>query len=347
MKLGAIRRLRRAVRRVRNRFVARGLILLYHRIAVLPSDPHILCVTPEHFAQHLEVLRKRYHVVPLKYLAQALLDGNLPRRAVAVTFDDGYADNLYNAKPLLERYDIPATVFVTTGQIDQEREFWWDELERLLLQPGELPQTLQLRVNGSPRRWQLTGAAHYDEQTYRLHRSWNVERSGPGPRQRLFCDLYQMLYALPPREQQHVLDQLWQWTGVGRISRPTHRTLASDELVDLADGRLVEVGAHTVTHSVLSAISGAAQRDEIQGSKAHLENVLGHPVTSFAYPYGLRSTYTNETVAAVREASFACACSNFVSLVSGDTDRFQLPRFAVQDWDGNMFACLLGEWLGE
>jgi peptidoglycan/xylan/chitin deacetylase (PgdA/CDA1 family) len=80
---------------------------------------------------------------------------------VVITFDDGYADNLHNAKPLLERYDIPATVFVTTGHIGHEREFWGDELDRLLLQPSTLPELLGLSINGSPYQWELGEVAHY------------------------------------------------------------------------------------------------------------------------------------------------------------------------------------------
>jgi peptidoglycan/xylan/chitin deacetylase (PgdA/CDA1 family) len=85
---------------------------------------------------------------------------------VVVTFDDGYADNLHHAKPLLERYGIPATVFVTSDYIGQEHEFWGDKLERLLLQPGALPQTLQLQVNGTAYQWSLGEAAYFSEETY-------------------------------------------------------------------------------------------------------------------------------------------------------------------------------------
>lgn len=338
-------RLQRSARQLRNRFTPTGLVLLYHRVAELPSDPQLLCVTPQHFAEHLEVLRKHARPMRLPQLPQALQDGNLPRRMVIVTFDDGYADNLHNAQPLLKRYDIPATVFVTTGHIGQEPEFWWDELDRLLLQPGTLPETLRLSVNGRPYQWELGEAAHYSEDTYWRHRCWNVlEKDDPTPRQHIYRSLCQLLRPLPERERQKVLDELLAWASTKPMGRSTHRTLLLDEVSQLTKGGLVEIGAHTVTHPVLSALPAAAQQDEIQGSKARLEEILGRPVTSFSYPYGSRSAYTAETVAIVREAGFACACSNFPDVVWRRTDSLQLPRFLVQDWGGDELARRLEEW---
>jgi peptidoglycan/xylan/chitin deacetylase (PgdA/CDA1 family) len=343
MRVRGIGRAQQAARWIRNRFTSRALILLYHRVVELPfGDPYLLCVAPEHFAEHLEILRSYWRPLRLQQLVQALRAGNLPHRAVVVTFDDGYADNLHNAKPLLERYDIPATAFVTAGYIGGEREFWWDELERLLLQPGTLPGTLCLNVNGNSYQWALGEAAHYSEDDCRRHRCWKVgQKDNPGPRQHLHRSLHQLLHALPEGERRKVLDELLAWAGIEPLGRPTHRTLLHDEVVHMAEDGLVEVGAHTVTHPVLATCPVTAQRDEIRRSKASLEDILGCEVTSFSYPHG---SYTPETVVLLREAGFTQACSSIADVVWQSTDGFQLPRRVVKDWDGEAFARRLEEW---
>src|SRR5262249_41133353 len=152
--------------------------------------------------EQLEVIRRYGFPVRLQQLVGALRDSKVPNRAVVVTFDDGYADNLHQAKPLLERYDIPATVFVTVGQVGSRREFWWDELDRLLLQPGTLPAKLCLSSNGSVYEWGLGEASTYPEEDYRRDRGWHVERQDdPSPRQHLFRSLHDRLRLLPDAER--------------------------------------------------------------------------------------------------------------------------------------------------
>jgi len=280
----------------------------------------------------------------LQQLSQALLDGNLPDRSVVVTFDDGYADNLRNAKPRLERYDVPATVFVSSGYLGHEQEFWWDELDRLLLQPGTLPERFDLVVDGSTYQWELGEAAHYSKEASRHHRRWRAWREAPSARHSLYSSLWELLQPMTEGERRRVLHELQGWAGAEPAGRPSHRLLSPEELIDLAQGGQIEVGAHTVNHPALSALTPALQRDEILESKARLEEILSRPVTSFAYPYGRLSDYTAETVGIVREAGFACSCSNFAGLVKRFTDPFQLPRVQVQDWDGDEFARRLSRW---
>jgi peptidoglycan/xylan/chitin deacetylase (PgdA/CDA1 family) len=328
---------------LRRRFAPRALIVLYHRVVDLPSDPQLLGVTPRHFAEQLEAVRKYAHPLRLQDLASALRAGDVPRRAVVFTFDDGYADNLLSARPLLERYDIPATVFVASGHVGNPYEFWWDELDLLLL-PGTVPEKLELNVNGSTYRWEAGEAAEYSEEDYERDRGWHIEQpEDPGPRQRLYRSLYQLLHNLPEAARQQLLKEVRGWSGAAPIGRPTHRTMSPEEVVRLAEGDLIEVGAHTVTHPVLALLPALAQRDEIRGSKAHLEVLLNRPVTSFAYPHG---AYTDETLALVREAGFACACSSDTDAVWRGADCFRLPRVVVRDWNGEEFARWLKGWFG-
>ena len=125
----------------------RPLILMYHRIASEPNDPWGLSVSSENFEQQLQVLRRTRRPFPLADFVRNLMAGALPPNAVALTFDDGYVDNLEAAKPLLAAADVPATVFVATGYLDRPEEFWWDELSRLVLS-GRGPHSFELSIGG-------------------------------------------------------------------------------------------------------------------------------------------------------------------------------------------------------
>jgi peptidoglycan/xylan/chitin deacetylase (PgdA/CDA1 family) len=317
---------------------------MYHRAATLSSDPHQLCVSPPHLAEQLDVLRRHGRVMRLQDMVAAMCDRALPDRAVAVTFDDGYADNLLSARPLLERYDIPATVFITTGGLAERREFWWDELERLILQPGALPPRLSVSLDGCVYEWNVESTASSPDQS-QSDAGWTFEHADdPSPRHGLWRALDRWLRPLPEAGQRTVLDQLANWAGTDLQARSTHRRLSPDELIALAQGDLVEIGAHTVTHPMLARLPVTAQQQEVDCSKASLEEVVGQAVTSFAYPYGSSATYTHDTVTAVRAAGYASACAWPQSCVWQASDVFQLPRVAVRDWDGERFGRELREW---
>lgn len=337
--------LRRIARRLKQRYRSAPLILLYHRVSDLRPDPQLLSVTSEHFGQQLQILRQSTTPMKLQDMVRAMRNNQLPRRSVAVTFDDGYADNLYNAKPLLERYGVPGTVYVSSGYVGSGREFYPDVLERIFLQPGSLPEELHLTVNGKTHRWHLGNATHYGVDACRANAAWHVlDPESPTPRHHIYRALCQLLYALPECNRRFALDALTSWACRQSICRETHRVLRAEEVCLLARDGLVEVGSHTVDHPVLSAIPVADQRKELQESKRRLEEILDHPVTSFAYPYGTRSDYSAETVELVREAGYDHACSNFQGHVQPGVDPWQLPRFIVRDWDGDEFAAWIREW---
>lgn len=344
MTAGGLGRLRRAAGRLGSRSDGKVLILLYHRVATLKSDPWGLAVTPGRFAEHLEVLLQNGTPMQLGELSKALSDGRVPDRSVVVTFDDGYADNLRNAKPLLERHDVPATVFVASGFIGQKREFWWDELDRLLLQPGKLPERVQLSVDGKTYHWELGEAADYTKEDFQSHRGWKAWSKSQTPRQYLYTSLYDLLRPLSASERRRKFAEMRSWRIDAPGRRPRHRPLSVEEIGRLQAGDLVEVGAHTVNHPLLSDLPLATQRQEIEDSKTRLEQILGHPVSSVAYPYGKAQDYAAETVDIVRQAGFACACSTIADVVRRTSDPFQLPRVWVRNCSGERLAKQLARW---
>ena len=139
---------RRLLRRARSFLIGGAVILLYHRVYDADFDPWLLSVSPKNFDDQMAHLRRHYALLSLPELRQTLAAGRVPRAAVAVTFDDGYGDNLRNAKPILERHRVPATVFVTSGYVGAQREFWWDELERVVLHAPRVPEQLAVTYPG-------------------------------------------------------------------------------------------------------------------------------------------------------------------------------------------------------
>ncbi|MGB7043843.1 MAG: polysaccharide deacetylase family protein [Methylocella sp.] len=180
-----------------------GLILMYHRIGEFQSDPRGLAVSPRHFAEHLEVLRKHSQPQPLAQMVNAIQHQVLPWvKALAVTFDGGYADNFYNAAPLLNRYDVPATVFLTCGYIGGTGEFWWDALERILLGPEVLPAELHLTAAGRTSEWSLGEARHYAQDVRRSDRERFAARYGTASgRYELYRAVHRVLQPLGEEER--------------------------------------------------------------------------------------------------------------------------------------------------
>jgi peptidoglycan/xylan/chitin deacetylase (PgdA/CDA1 family) len=336
------RKLYRVTEKVQKKFCPQGLILMYHRVGEEDIDPWSLRVTPEHFAQHLAVLRQHTQPMSLKQLAQAHQEGNICDRAVAITFDDGYANNLHQAKPLLEKYQIPATVFVATEYLENNREFWWDELERIILHTEELPEKLSLTINQQEQRWELGTAINYSKSEAWHNRNLPAWNALPGSRLHFYYELWQQLQPLTPTQRQPLLAQIKAWANYQFCEpRLSHRPLTVSELAEIEQGGTIELGGHTVSHPLLSEQSVAVQREEIKQSKLDLERLLNHPVHSFAYPFG---AYQSETLTLVEEAGFKYACSTVETSVWHKSDRFSLPRFEVQNWDKAEFEQRLLNW---
>jgi peptidoglycan/xylan/chitin deacetylase (PgdA/CDA1 family) len=301
----------------------------YHRVAEIQHDPFSLCVSPQNFKEQMEVLQTLANPIRLEELVQAIEDGHLPPKAVVVTFDDGYADNLHKAKPLLEHYEIPAMIFIVTGSIGSK--FWWDEMTHILVSPKRLPKRLEISFNDFTFEWN-TGNSSFEP-------SGNDSFENG---EHLLRVLYRKLLPLSSEARKGVITQLRNWSGFDPDKSYPCRTMTSDELIQLVSGGLVDVGAHTVSHPILSELSDIEQRMEVLQSKEILEKILDCKMKSFSYPHGLPS---EETISIVRNSGFLCACASYNDVAWSGSDPFHLPRFWVQDWDGKKFERWLQRWL--
>lgn len=296
-------------------------MLGYHRIADSADDPFGLCTSPARFSEHLALLRRVGRPIALAEMSAALRRGTLPRRAVVVTLDDGYADSLHHAMPALQAHEVPATVFVTSGLMG--REPWWDRLARLLRASGPAASAT-IESWGRTSGWNPAHAAGTD--------------ANPADRIRR---LHRALLGSPAAARDSALDELERRLGTSDAGVPDARGLEPDELRRLAEWDGIEVGAHGVSHPMLAQLPPAAQRIEIEESRRTLETLIGARVCAFSYPNGSHSALTR---ALVRECGFESACASFEGVASRRSDPFALPRMWVGDLDPGALASRLRIW---
>jgi peptidoglycan/xylan/chitin deacetylase (PgdA/CDA1 family) len=246
----------------------------------------------------------------------------VPARAVAVTFDDGYADNYTCARPILDAFGIPATFFVTTDGIDAGCEYWWDLLAVLLR--GAAAPSLELPVDlGHDRRTLPTSTA-----AERLAAYWT---------------LYHGLVGLSAGRRDQIIDEIRRWSPLAHIDPVSARRMNGDMLREIAASGRHVVGAHSVSHEMLPRQSPAAQRRDAHESRRALERILDRPVATFAYPFG---AYSAETIEAVRAASFDVAVTCDETPLGPDCDPLRVPRWMVTHARARQFESWIGPILG-
>ena len=335
----------------RRRFEPLALILTYHQICERDVDPWNNAVTPANFREQLAVLEQIASPVDINEIAQAAERGSfahLPRRAVAITFDDGYANNLRHAAPALVEAKMPGTVFVTTGMVDHPREFWNDELERIFLNPGTLPDVLDVEVVNTRYLWELGADAEYTAEQAHDHRNWLAWHTAPTSRHHLFQELYDAFQPMDAHPRADLLRHLLQWANIPETPRTDLDMLTVSGLREIAAMPGMSIQAHTVTHPVLAQLDEHAQRRELVESRDQLREWLGPgaPVDGMAYPYGLSEHYSNTTADLAREVGYRWAAANIADVMRPTTGVFDLRRASVTNLNGDAFKRWLGWWFG-
>ena len=287
----------------------RGVVLRYHALTdgaeqVLYAAPDI-CLPVDVFRLQMAFAARAYSVVSLDELVAALERGHkLPPRALAITFDDGYADNHRLALPVLRALGLPATVYVATGGISNAAPFWVAAVRALALRaPGPV-----LEVPGQE----------------------PVAVGGPSEREPAARALTRALVPLRAAERAEVLAATAAAAGVDLHAALAGSMLTWDQIRELHAAGWT-IGAHTVTHSnVALAPVDEAERD-ILGSRDALAAAIGAPVHHFCYPNtGGRHRYFSPEIAdLLRRHGFRSATTSRPGALRPDADRFQLPRLGI------------------
>ena len=285
---------------------ARLSVLIFHRVLALPDPLFPDEVDAQQFDRICRWLQSWFSVLPLDEAVRRLKAGTLPSRALAITFDDGYADNHRVALRILQRHRLCATFFIATGYLDGGR--MWNDT-----------------VIESVRRTEATSVALATLPCAGL----DMLALGSIGERRLAIDaLIGAFKYEPPHVRVALTDRLTDLLGV---TPPTDLMLTADEVRGLRRAGM-QIGAHTVTHPILANLDPSAAREEIGTSKRHLEELLGEPVGLFAYPNGkLGQDFTSDSVAIARDLGFDAAVTTAWGAADRATDQFQLPRFTP--WD--------------
>lgn len=278
-------------------------IFIFHR--VLPQADPLLPFEPsaEEFDWIVRFISRTFTVLPLSEAASRLKDGTLPPAAATITFDDGYADNLLVAWPILKRYGAPATFFIATSFLEGGR-MWNDDvieafrfsrkdeldLSEFDLGIHQLTDTTS-RVNGYE---YVLGKLKYFEHRLRSEISREIARR---------CEVPAIAELM--------------------MTHPQLRLLHSEG---------AEIGAHTRTHPILERLDDAVAKKEIESGKQELEVLVGSAVRVFAYPNGVPGRDCSARHAEmVRQAGFDAAVSTRQACATSTSDIFLLPR--VTPWD--------------
>ena len=257
-------------------------ILSYHKVTK-KYDPFFPSVTLEQFQRQLIFLKKNYQLLSLSgALKKRTSLDEVARPIVTITFDDGFESVFKYFYPLLKKYKIPFTIFLTSGFIDTSDTLWTDKLAGIIKKTSHK----YLQIN---------------DITYSL--------KGKSQKLRSLQLIKQKLKRLKKEDLIGTMYNLQNELEVESV--PLEHPFLSWEQIRYMQQDLLEVGSHTVTHPILSMISPIDQEFEIGHSKKVIENATGYSVNMFAYPNGLPGDYNETTLQLLTQYGYSYAFLNY------------------------------------
>ena len=283
-------------------------ILTYHAVTpgAAPLDDWCFLPARQFAAQMAFLHRFRFNVVPLNEAVDAIAAGRLRRRTVAITFDDGYTNNITTALPILERYGFPATVFLVSGLIGSKKGLW---PSRII---AALSASERVEIEVGSRRYAL-GSRENRVRASRELQAWAKAESGDDP---------DAAAEVIERACGTAVDPAFD-------ADSDFAMMSASAIRETAEKGLMEFGAHTVTHPILSKLTDGDVEAEIRYSVARVQEVAGHPCRLFAYPNGSLDDFDDRAVTALKATGVEASVTTVQARNLSDSDPFRLSRWDV------------------
>ena len=302
-----------------NRTKNRAVILTYHKVSNFTGEEGFHCkfdigVSKNNFLKQMEFISRKMNPLPINDIVDCL-DKNMriPDKSVALTFDDGYQDNYINAYPVLKRYNIPATIFLTTGYIETQKIFWWEKII------GSVKKTnvpcIDLKVF---KQFKNKGPVFFDTLRLKSNREKDIA-----------IDAIMKFFKSFDHEMiNQLLEILQDKLKVGDKDIRCPEMLTWAQVKEMSNNG-IEFGAHTVTHPDLSSLMVDKVENELKLSRKVIEEKTNKPVYGFAYPYGLKSNFNDKAREIIKSMGFRYACTAETGITTHDSDTYGLKRISM------------------
>jgi len=284
-----------------------ALILTYHSVIDRPTAFDLWThISLKRFEEHMSILKQSARVISLKEMAEGIRRHRLPARAVALTFDDGFANNFTRAFPILRKFGLPATIFLSTGFIGGWQLFW---PERLAYQ---IMLTTQDSISVSGHTLTLKNVQDRSR-AFAILRD-KIKKMHPGKLEETLVNIENMLGV--PHDPQEPLYHEWlplQW----------------DQVREMADSGLIEFGGHTHTHSILARLDDKEAEIQIADCRKALQDNLDQSVTSWAYPNGTSQDFEISHRMMLERYGFKIIVTAMPAYISPESDPGELGRWNI------------------
>lgn len=275
------------------------IILMYHGFTDKDNDEGIENDHGKHlhvdkFKRQLEYLSKYHHVISLKeFVRHCAASGKIPANSVVITVDDGYRSNYTLAYPLLRRFGIPATIFLTTRFVDQRQPLWTDRVEYLLART-ESSRSAKIKKNK------------------RINEEFKW-----GPQE-------QIASAVEELENQ-TGNSLMKEQEIPEIYAP----LRWSDVLGMVKSGVISIGSHTHSHVILTRCGGDKIEEELALSKRMIEEKTGLECELFCYPNGEKGDFDHHTKQELKEKGYSCGLTTVPGFNDISSDVYELRRFGV------------------